>query len=280
MRHANLPVLVRLLLAAWLMVLPTVAFASSSKAAFNRLVKEAERLYATGKYKESAEKLIEAYPYDPNPRIIYNIARAYDQAGELELSLEYYQRYVGSTEGTDPTLLKRSALAIDRLRGLIAQRDEARKKQAEEQARIEAEAKAAKARAAEEAAAKQRAEEELRAREQAAAEARARAQRNGKIAGFALGGVAVAGMVSGTIFGLNARASRNAFDHAETVEDKRRLQSTTTTQALIADASMGVGLVAAVLAVVFYPKGGDVAKTSTEVSLIPAAGGAGVEVRF
>ena len=61
---------------------------------FTQLVKQAERLYSSGKYKDSAEKLIEAYVYDPHPRIIYNIARAYDQAGELELALEYYQRYV------------------------------------------------------------------------------------------------------------------------------------------------------------------------------------------
>lgn len=259
------------------LAVPVTALAS--KAEFNKLVKQAERLYEAGKYKDSAEALIEAYAYDPNPRLIYNIARAYDQAGELELSLEYYQRYMASREGTDSTLLKRSALAIDRVRGLIAQRDEVQKKQAEEQARVEAEAKAARERAASEAAAKEKAEKELRQREKASAEARASSTRISRIAAFALGGVAIAGLGTGTVFGLQANGSKGRFTAAESVEAKQQLEGQTRTQAMIADAGFGVGVVAAIVAVILYPKGGDDA-ASTSAVLVPHAGGAGVEVRF
>lgn len=264
-------------LAVLTLVVPLVATAANSN--FNRLVKEAERLYEAGKYKNSAERLIEAYAYSPHPRIIYNIARAYDQAGELDLALEYYQRYVGSKEGTDPTLLKRSALSIDRVRGLIAQRDAEQKKQAEEQARVEAEAKAAREKAERETAAKKQAEEELRAREIASAKARASARSTSRIAAYALGGVAVAGLATGTIMGLQANSTKGRFTQAETVADKERFAGQTKTNALIADAGFGIGVAAAIAAVLLYPKG-DEPHDGPRALLVPHPGGAGLEVSF
>lgn len=280
MRLAHATALLRIALTALIFSSPAALAAPPSAAEFNKLVKDAERLYGAGKYQESAEKLIEAYAYQPNPRLIYNIARAYDQAGELDLSVEYYQRYVGSKEGTDPTLLKRSALAIDRIRGLVEQRETTRRKQAEEQARVEAEAKEARERAESEALAKQKAEEALRAREKAAAERREQARKTGKIAAYSLGALAVAGFGAGTFFGIRANQTKDQFNSAETVADKQVHEQSTRTNALIADASLATGLVAAVLAVVLYPKGAEQPATSTSVTFVPAAGGAGVAVRF
>ncbi|MGA9524723.1 MAG: hypothetical protein WBV82_24910 [Myxococcaceae bacterium] len=246
---------------------------------FTQLVKQAERLYSTGKYKDSAEKLIEAYVYDPHPRLIYNIARAYDQAGELELALEFYQRYVKSREGTDPTLLKRSALSIDRVRELMKRREETKQREAQ----LSAEAKAAEERAAREAEAKRRAEGELRLREAATAEEQVKARGRARIAAYTLGGVAVAGLGTGAIFGLQSNGSRNQFRDAKTVAAKSELEARTRQQALIADIGFGVGLVAAVTAVILYPKGPDEAavKSSTEVvSVLVGPNSAGLEVKF
>src|SRR4051812_12608315 len=97
--------------------------AQAARKSVNTLVHEAERLYQQGRYHDAAERLKEAEALSPNPRLVYNIARAYEQAGELNLALQYYQQYVNSPEGTDPTLLKRSSLAIDRLHGLITEQN-------------------------------------------------------------------------------------------------------------------------------------------------------------
>lgn len=256
--------------------LPSVASASPRE--FNKLVKQAERLYEAGKYKESAERLIEAYAYQPHPRIIYNIARAYDQAGELDLALEYYQRYVNSSEGTDPTLLKRSALSIDRIRALVEAQQKARQQDAEQQAKLEAEAREAQERAAREEEAKRRAEQELRARERAQAEAAASAHKRNRILSFVLGGVAVAGLGTGTFFGVQANAAKGQFTAAETVETKQQLEGRTRSNALIADVGFGTGVVAAVVAVLLYPKGEPEKQKSTV--MVPVPGGAGLQVRF
>ena len=104
------------------------------------LVKDAEKLYLQAKYKEAAELLKKAHEIEPDPKILYNIARALDQAGDLPASLDYYRQYVASSE-TDPTLLKRASLSIERLRTLInkqeaaqVQADAARKKLEDETA--------------------------------------------------------------------------------------------------------------------------------------------------
>ncbi len=260
-----------------LLAVPPPAFARTHPK-FTQLVKQAERLYGSGKYKDSAEKLIEAYVYDPHPRIIYNIARAYDQAGELELALEYYQRYVKSNEGTDPTLLKRSALSIDRVRELIKQGEENRQKQAQ----LAAEAKAADERATRESEGKRRAQDELRLRESAAAEERVRARGHARIAAYTLGGVAVAGLGTGLVFALQSNGSKAQFLEATTVEQKKQFEARTRQQALIADIGFGVGLVAAATAVILHPWGPDEpAAAGTEgVSLRVGPNNAGVEVRF
>lgn len=256
-------------------LLPFGAFAASNPREFNRLVKQAERLYEAGKYQEAAERLIEAYVYQPHPRLIYNIARAYDQAGELTLSLEYYQRYLSSKEGADPMLLKRSALSIDRIRGLMRQREQA----SEEKERLSEQATLAQKRAAEEAEAKRRAEEALRQREVAAAEARKKARSRNRILAFGLGGVALAGLGTGTVFGLQANGSKAQFTGAQTVDDKLAFQKQTQGQALVADIGFGAGVVAALAAVLLYPKGPE-PETETSVTFVPRAGGAGLEVSF
>lgn len=274
----------------WIVVLalavcvPTAA--SANRARLNDLVKEAEGHYRAGRYKQSAETLLEAHDLSPHPRLIYNIARSYDQANELDLAMEYYQRYVNAPKGTDPTLLKRAALSIDRLRGLISQRDEAQKREAEEQARLAQEAQTAQQRAEQEAEAKRAAEAQLRANELATVEARQRTRSRNRVLALIAGGVAVAGLGTGTGFGVMANGAKSDFRQAETVEAKNALQARTRSNAFIADVGFGLGIVAAAAAVFLYPKGAEEPPASAEatgrvsVSVIPARNGAGLEVRF
>src|SRR4051794_10001770 len=95
-----------LLLLAGMLLAPSTGWtrAAPDKGSSGYWVKEGEKLYQAGKYREAAEALIKAQNLEPNPRLIYNIARAFDQAGDVVTALQYYQQYVGSAEGTDATL--------------------------------------------------------------------------------------------------------------------------------------------------------------------------------
>jgi len=216
-----------------------------------RLVLEADRLYKNGRYHESAERLKEAYALEPNPRLLYNIARAYDQAGELTEALDYYQQYVGVPEGNDAPLLKRSSLAIDRIKGLL-------NKQAD-QARSEAQAKAQAERAQAEAAEARRAQEAAEVRSRAAAEAvlevAQATRRRQRTASLIVGGVGVAAVGVGVAFGVEANAAYSHFKSATTVSDKDINEAQTRTASLIADVSFAAGVAALATAALLFPKG-------------------------
>jgi tetratricopeptide (TPR) repeat protein len=264
------------LFAALLLTSATGWAARPSERSSASWVKEGERHYQAGRYREAAEALQKALQLDPHPRLVYNIARAYDQAGELALALQYYQQYVSSTEGTDPTLLKRSALSIDRLRGLLRQQEDLRAAQEAERRRLAEEAQRAQERADAESEAKRRAEAESETRRRAAVEAELKDYERTRLGAFVAGGGALLGAGVGLTFGLMANGSRTGFTSAPTVAEKLRLQTQARNQALIADVGFGVGLAAAVTAVLLYPKSGP----APQARILVAPNGAGVEVKF
>src|SRR4051812_22397420 len=96
------------------------ALTANPKAA--ALVKEGDRLYRENKYREAAEALLKAKELEPAAVLLYNIARAFDQAGELVLALDNYRQFVGQ-ESADPALVKKANLAMDRLRTLVAKEE-------------------------------------------------------------------------------------------------------------------------------------------------------------
>jgi tetratricopeptide (TPR) repeat protein len=225
------------------------AFAASKPAA---LVKEGDRLYKDGKYKEAAEVLKKAYELDPNPTILFNIARACDQAGEVQVALDTYRQYV-SLPDTDPTLLKRANLAMDRLRTLIAQAD-AQKTQVEAEAKkVKEEAEAAKAKAEADAEAAKAKAAELERRERAR-QAEQRSKTSGRrVAAIAIGALAVAGLGTGLTFGLLANGAKSSFVNASTLQGKQTFEGRTKTYALVADVGFVAALACAVVFAVVFP---------------------------
>jgi tetratricopeptide (TPR) repeat protein len=264
----------------WLIASPALAAAPATA---KELIREGERLYAAAKYREAAETLLKAHELDPNPRLVYNIARAYDQAGELKKSLDYYQQYVSSVEGTDPKLLKRSALSIDRIKGLIAKDEEAARARQVEQQRL-ADAQSAQKRAEEQAEAVRKAQEEAEAKRQAKAraeeEAKASARARSKTAFFAVGGLGVAAAASGGVFGYLAKQTYNQFHDATSVASKLSLESQAKRDALFADIGFGVGIAAAAAAVFLYPRGVPEPKKEVQVVWGLSPAGASVRVSF
>jgi tetratricopeptide (TPR) repeat protein len=264
-----------------LVTAPSAAWAQKGAKNAAALVKEGERLYNAGKYREAAEVLKKAQEAQPNSKLIYNIARAYEQAGELRESLSYYQQYVGQkTEDADAMLLKRSALAIDRLRVLIEKEEKATAEAEAERKRLQEEADASRHKAEEEQAAARRAEEVSR-QQQLAEQERAMADyRRSRVIAFSMGGLSAASLGAGIFFGLQAREARTKFDDATNLEGKEAEAKNTRNKALMADIGFGVGLAAAIGAIVVFPKEGPPVEGEVRLTLAPRGAGAGVEVSF
>jgi tetratricopeptide (TPR) repeat protein len=251
------------------------AWAAQPKA--SAFAKEADRLYKDNKYREAAETLRKAYDAEPIGLYLYNIARAYDQATELKLALDYYRRYVSlPSPEVQSDLVRRANLSMDRLRTLIA-KDEADKA---EKARLQEESSRAEARAEAEAAEarKQRRAYEAESKERKALEA----QRNNvrMTATWIAGGITVAALGAGVGFGIAASGNREAFRTATTLQTKQTFEQSTKTTAAIADVSMLVSVAAAVSTIILFPKGSPDAGPT--LVWAPVSGGlvAGIGGRF
>ena len=234
------------------------------------LAKDAERLYKDGQYKEAAKLLEEAQGLEANPKFLYNMARAYDQAGELQPALDAYRKYVGlPTADTEPDLVKKANLSMDRLRQLVARQDADSRIRDAEKERLEKDAKDARARAESEAEKGRRQKAQFEAKEKAQVDAQQSKANGRKIAAFVVGGVGLAALGLGLTFGLISNGSKQAFRTAITLDDKKSRQSETITQSLVADISLLVGVACAVTALILFPKG----EPEAAVAFIPLAGG-------
>jgi len=160
-----------------------------------------------------------AYAVIPHPVLLFNIANAHRLAGAMPQALDYYQQYLA----VDPQgeQAKASKARIAEIEQAIA--DAKGKADADAKAKADADAKAkadadAKTRAKAEADAQAQADADARAqadadaKAQADAEARARRDAEPKtftpmrIAGVAAGGLGVAGLAGGVVFGLKAKS--------------------------------------------------------------------------
>lgn len=257
-------------LALLLVALPGLA-AAAPNARATALAKDAERLYKDGQYKEAAKALEQAHQLDANPKFLYNMARAYDQAGELQQALDTYRRYVSLPAGdTEPDLVKKANLAMDRLRQVLAKQEADSVVRDAEKQRLEKEADEARARADREAEAARKQKAQFEAKEKARAQSQQSATSGKKVAAFVLGGAGLVGLALGLTFGLLSNGSKQAFREATLLEQKVALQSATQTQAAVADVSLLVGVGCAVAAIILFPKGDPEAAT---VSLAPLPGG-------
>ncbi len=253
---------------ALLCVWAGVGLAANPKA--TSLAKDAERLYGNGQYKDAAKLLDEAIKIEPIPKFTYNLARCYDQAGELQAALDAYRRYVSlPTTDTEPELVKRSNLSMDRLRGLLAKQEADGRIRDAEKERLEREAREAQQRAEAEAERARRQKAQFDAKEKEKVEVQQTKANGRKIAAFVVGGVGLASLGVGIAFGLLSNGSKQAFRIAAVVEDKRARQADTVSQALIADVTLAVGLAAAITALILYPKG----DPQAEVSFLPLPSG-------
>lgn len=257
-----------------LVALSTTALSANPKA--SALAKEADRLYKDDRYKEAAETLRQAYDAEATPLYLYNIARAYEQAGELELSQEHYRRYLGLPAGdTQPDLVKKANLAMDRLRTLLARAAAQRSTREGEKQKLEEDARQAEARADAEASDARRQRRELEAKEKDRKQAEEKKLNVRKLGTLIAGGGAALGLGMALGLGVASNVNRDAFRKATTLPDKQRLEAETRGTAAGADLCLVIGLAAAVTTVVLFPKG-EALEGSLSVALSPLPGGGGL----
>jgi len=249
------------------LLLATTAWGAANPKA-NQLAKDGDRLYKEGKYREAADVLKQAYELDKNPVFLFNIARAYDQAGDLQVALDTYRQYVGLPD-SDPQLVKRANLAMDRLRALVAKGEADKQVQEAEQKRLKEEAEAAKKKA-DEAAERERAQREEFERREAARKAEASKGVGGRrIAAIVLGVLALGGAGSGVAFGLLANSAKGSFTSAVTLDEKKRFEAATRQWALIADISMAAAAVFGIACLAVFPWSSLFGASDVHVALSP-----------
>lgn len=248
----------------------TSAFGEHQKAW--ELARDADSLYRADKYKEAADTLRKAYDAHPIGLYLYNIARAYEQAGELELSSEYYRKYLAlpSNEAT-PELVKKANLAMERIAPLLT-RSSADKQERDERQRLDDEAREAEARADAEVAEARRQRQAFAEKEMLRKEAENKRLKLRKLAAYGTGGAAVLGLGMALGFGIGSNANREAFRTADTLPLKQQHEAATRTTAAVADVSLLIGLAAGVAAVILYPKG-DEQGGAVNVVFAPISGG-------
>src|SRR5688572_2447927 len=65
-----------------------------------QLNEEGAALYAARDYRRAIEKFIQAYAVDTDPNLLFNIARCYEELGDVDAAIEKYETFL-KTPGAD-----------------------------------------------------------------------------------------------------------------------------------------------------------------------------------
>lgn len=97
----------------------------SPKARADALSDQAVEKFEAKDYEGAVELFEQAHRIDPQPNYLFNIGRVYEEEGDLEKAVEYYQRFVGES-GVD---LQSRQIATERLKVLREALAQIRQKQ-------------------------------------------------------------------------------------------------------------------------------------------------------
>lgn len=76
-------------------------------------------LYAARDYRRAIEKFIQAYAIEPDPNLLFNIARCYEELGDVDAAIEKYETFL-KTPGADPRGQTRARESLAALRAVAA----------------------------------------------------------------------------------------------------------------------------------------------------------------
>ncbi len=210
---------------------------------FDRLVQQAVQAYDAQDGATAIQLLQRAYAMRPLPRLLYNLGRAHELAGDFSTAATYYQRFLASNPDRDSAAVAQEALNTA-VRRAEAQNEERRRREAAEQAAREAQAA------------------EL-ARQQALAQSEAERQRNLLRVGVThprritvpvgvAWGVAGVGAVAAGVFGALALSAQSDFNSNRDGNARDSASSTGSAMAIGADVALGTAVVAGVTGLVLF----------------------------
>lgn len=207
--------------------------------------------FDTGDYAAAAREFLAAYERSPRPALLYNIYAAYERLGELGEAVSYLERFLA----TGDNIQNRAALEarLTTLRERHAAREAERQAEAQRAEQERAERTRAEAERAEAERRAQAAEESARAREDSSG--------GSSTGAYVVLGVAGAAAVTSGVFAVltlmkdGDLAESCGADAGRTCSDDD--VSALETNALIADVSLGVAVVAGAIGLVMLLGGGD-----------------------
>ena len=110
-------------------IVPSVAHAApAAEESFDTLTEQAAEKYSEGDYDGAIALFERAYALDPEPNILFNIGRIYEESGNYEDAIVYYERFISEPQVD----LDAKQVALDR-RDLAKAVVEIQKKDAEPQ---------------------------------------------------------------------------------------------------------------------------------------------------
>ncbi|MCH9685638.1 MAG: tetratricopeptide repeat protein [Deltaproteobacteria bacterium] len=184
---------------------------------------EAAQRYQAKDYDGAVELFEKAYELDPQPNYLFNIGRVYEEKGDLENAVVYYQRFVGQS-GVD---LESRQTATERLKIL---REAVAQMKAEDETDEPVDET-------------EPVDEGIPVDEETNedAEAAAKRKRTLRITGYSLMGVGGGALIIGAVFGGLASGNANEAADDMFVDRKIALRNTARTQARVADAMFITG---------------------------------------
>ena len=187
------------------------------------LYRQSAESYRKGDFATTIDLLRQAYALDPQPVLLYNLARAYEGTGDTDQAIDTYKKYLQA----DPNTKDRGAIE-QRITTLERERDEriALQKQSE--------------------ADRKRAEEEEAARAAAAAKQKKEAPppHHRSAIPYIVGGIGIGGLGTGVVLGLMATSQHaSARDEpqqlqAENEQNRAKTYATASTVAFIAGGAL------------------------------------------
>lgn len=214
---------------------------------FNRLVQEGMQAYRAKDYATAIDKFEAAYSVNPQPELVYNIARANEKSLKRDAAIAAYERFL-ELPGTTADLRAKALGALEALRK--------EKAALERVARVEAAPPPAVAGGS----------------PAPGSVTTAPPAKRSRTLEWALIGGGAAVVATGAIFGVLALQANSDFDDLQasgadrmTLEDK---QSDAQNNALAADVLIGVGAVSIIAGTIMYLTTGD----DDAVAVAPAVG--------
>jgi tetratricopeptide (TPR) repeat protein len=94
---------------------PPVAVSQENHARSTSMAEQGTTLYRAHDYRAAIEKFIQAYAFDPDPNLLYNVAKCYESLGDRPSAINKYEEFLGKPGG-DIDGRKRAEEAIKTLK--------------------------------------------------------------------------------------------------------------------------------------------------------------------